>query len=164
MSSQRASINKKLKVAAFLCLHILIVGAVIGWAAVRYQDWERAKELPVLRLNPLTVKPEYDRPEIVSDADLGKVLSRLRPQFRGKQPRINYVDHALRFWGLETVFDDPKSLSGIEMRDILLDHRQFGQVWGDKTRPLLVRNQNGLRARGKSLPSGLQSGAPPLSQ
>ncbi|MEQ9072047.1 MAG: hypothetical protein RLO18_35250, partial [Gimesia chilikensis] len=33
------------------------------------------------------------------------------------------------------------------MRDILLDHRQFGQVWGDKTRPLLVRNQNGLRAR-----------------
>lgn len=147
MSSQRASINKKLKVAAFLCLHILIVGAVIGWAAVRYQDWERAKELPALRLNPLTVKPEYDRPEIVSDADLGKILSRLRPQFRGKQPRINYVDHALRFWGLEAVFDDPKSLSGIEMRDILLDHRQFGQVWGDKTRPLLVRNQNGLRAR-----------------
>ena len=71
MSSQRATINKKLKVAAFLCLHILIVGAVIGWAAVRYQDWERAKELPALRLNPLTVKPEYDRPEIVSDADLG---------------------------------------------------------------------------------------------
>ncbi|QDT27275.1 hypothetical protein Enr10x_25910 [Gimesia panareensis] len=147
MSPQRTSLQKKLRVAGFLCFHILIVGAAIGWAAVRYQEWEQARQLPTLRLNPLTVAPEYDRPEIVSDQDLSDVLSRLRPQFRGKQPRINHVDHALRFWGLEAEFDDPKSLSGIEMRDILLDHRRFGQVWGAKTKPLLVRNENGLRAR-----------------
>ncbi|QDV16846.1 hypothetical protein Pan153_14790 [Gimesia panareensis] len=147
MSPQHTSLQKKLRVAGFLCFHILIVGAAIGWAAVRYQEWEQARQLPTLRLNPLTVAPEYDRPEIVSDQDLSDVLSRLRPQFRGKQPRINHVDHALRFWGLEAEFDDPKSLSGIEMRDILLDHRRFGQVWGAKTKPLLVRNENGLRAR-----------------
>lgn len=147
MSPQHTSLQKKLRVAGFLCFHILIVGAAIGWAAVRYQEWEQARQLPTLRLNPLTVAPEYDRPEIVSDQDLSDVLSRLRPQFRGKQPRINHVDHALRFWGLEAEFDDPKSLSGIEMRDILLDHRRFGQVWGTKTKPLLVRTENGLRAR-----------------
>lgn len=147
MSRSGTSLQKKLKTAGFLCFHILLVGVAVGWAAVRYQAWEQAKQLPTLRLNPLQVTPEYDRPEIVSDQDLGEVLARLQPQFRGKQPRINYVDHALRFWGLEAEFDDPKSLSGIEMRDILLDHRRFGQVWGPKTKPLLVRNENGLRAR-----------------
>lgn len=147
MSQAGTSIQKKLRVAGFLCFHILLVGAAIGWAAVRFQDWEQAKQLPAIRLNPLQVTPEYDRPEIISDKDLAAVLTRLQPQFRGKQPRINYVDHALRFWGIEAVFEDPKSLSGIEMREILLDHRRFGQLWGTKTKPLLYRDNNGLQAR-----------------
>ena len=147
MNQKSLSFRKKLRLAVFLCFHILLVGAVVGWAAMRYQDWEREKQLPTLRLNPLSVAPEYDRPEIISDDQLSELLSRLRPQFRGKQPRINHVDHALRFWGIEAVFDDPKSLSGVEMRDILLDHRRFGQVWGKETNPLLVHTRDGVRTR-----------------
>ncbi|EDL57000.1 hypothetical protein [Gimesia maris] len=147
MSPQVMSLKSKLKLAGFLCFHLLLAGVVISWGALRFQNWEQQKQLPELRLNPLSVTPQYNRPEIVSDEDLVKVLNRLRPQFRGKSPRINHVDHALRFWGIEAEFDDSRSLSGIEMRDILLDHRRFGDVWGKKTDPLLVHNQYGVRPR-----------------
>tara|TARA_R110000850_G_scaffold32282_6_gene88564 strand:+ start:1497 stop:2699 length:1203 start_codon:yes stop_codon:yes gene_type:complete len=147
MSTQVMSLKSKLKLAGFLCFHLLLAGVVITWGAIRFQNWEQQKQLPELRLNPLSVTPQYNRPEIVSDDDLVKVLNRLRPQFRGKSPRINHVDHALRFWGIEAEFDDSRSLSGIEMRDILLDHRRFGDVWGKKTDPLLVHNQYGVRPR-----------------
>ncbi|MDF1743587.1 MAG: hypothetical protein P1V19_07815, partial [Gimesia sp.] len=139
--------RKKLSVACYLGFHILLVSAAIGWGAVRFHSWEEQKQLPQIRLNPLKVTPLYDRPSIVSDEDLAGVLYRLRPQFRGTTPRINHVDHALRFWGIEATFDDPKSLSGIEMRDILLDHRSFNQVWGEKSKPLLVQNQYGIKPR-----------------
>jgi len=139
--------QKKLRVAGFLAFHILLVSAAVGWGAVRFHSWEEQKKLPQLRLNPLTVTPLYDQPKIVSDEDLARILYRLRPQFRGNSPQINYVDHALRFWGIEATFEDPQCISGVEMRDILLDHRRFGQVWGDKTKPLLVHNRYGIRPR-----------------
>lgn len=145
MIQEKTPFRKKMRVAGFLCFHILLVSAAIGWGAVRYQEWQQQKELPALRLNPLKVVPLYDRPKIVSDEDLVQVLYKLRPQFRGKEPRINHVDHALRFWGIESVFEDPKCLSGVEMRDLLLDHRRFFQVWGTETKPLLVRNQYGVK-------------------
>ncbi|QDT42251.1 hypothetical protein Pan241w_23330 [Gimesia alba] len=149
MTQVKTPLRQKLRVAGFLSFHLLLVGVAIGWGAVRYQEWEAQKKLPQLRLNPLKVVPQYDQPEVVSDQDLSDVLNRLRPQFRGKEPRINHVDHALRFWGLEATFDDPKCISGIEMRDILLDHRRFHQVWGAETKPLLVQEQYGLRPRVK---------------
>ncbi|WP_339731838.1 hypothetical protein [uncultured Gimesia sp.] len=147
MTQAKTSLRQKLRVAGFLSLHILLVGVVVGWGAVRFQEWEAQKKLPQLRLNPLKVVPRYDQPDIVSEQDLAQVLYRLRPQFRGKEPRINHVDHALRFWGIEATFDDPKCTSGMEMRDILLDHRRFHQVWGSETKPLLVQNQFGIRPR-----------------
>ncbi|QDV50358.1 hypothetical protein [Gimesia fumaroli] len=147
MTPIKTPLRQKLRIAGFLSFHILLVGAVVGWGAVRYQEWKAEKKLPQLRLNPLKVVPRYDQPDVVSDQDLSEVLYRLRPQFRGKKPRINHVDHALRFWGIEATFNDPKCSSGIEMRDILLDHRQFLQVWGSETKPLLVQEQYGLRPR-----------------
>ena len=143
----KSPFRKKLSVVGYLGFHILLVSAAIGWGAVRFHAWEEQKQLPQLRLNPLKVTPLYDRPNIVSDEDLSRVLYRLRPQFRGKDPRINHVDHALRFWGIEATFEDSKSLSGIEMRDILLDHRSFDKVWGAETKPLLVQNQYGIKPR-----------------
>lgn len=147
MNQSKTSLRKKLRVAGYLSFHLLLVGVAIGWGAVRYQEWEAQKKLPHLRLNPLKVEPLYDQPDIISDQDLAQVLYRLRPQFRGKEPRINHVDHALRFWGLEATFDDPKCLSGLEMRDILLDHRRFDQVWGTEAKPLLIKEQFGIRPR-----------------
>ncbi|WP_417383591.1 hypothetical protein [Gimesia sp.] len=147
MSPQVMSLKSKLKLTGFLCFHLLLIGVVITWGAMRFQSWEQQKQLPEIRLTPLSVTPQYDRPEIVSDEDLVKVLNRLRPKFRGKSPQTNHVDHALRFWGIEAEFDDPRSLSGIEMRDLLLDHRRFGDAWGEKTDPLLVHNQFGVRVR-----------------
>jgi len=141
--------RKKLSVAGYLGFHILLVSAAIGWGAVRFHAWEEQKQLPQVRLNPIKVTPLYDRPEIVSDEDLASVLGRLRPQFRGKLPRINHVDHALRFWGIEAKFEDEQSISGVEMRDLLLDHRIFDQAWGTESKPLLVQNQYGIKPRVK---------------
>ncbi len=147
MTQPMTPFRKKLKVAGFITFHVLLVGAVVGWGAMRFQAWEERKKLPEIRLNPIKIAPLYDRPDIVSDENLARVLYQLRPQLRGKEPQINHVDHALRFWGIESTFDDPQCLSGIEMRDILLDHRHFHQLWGTEAEPLLIRNQNGIRPR-----------------
>ncbi|MFK7777710.1 MAG: hypothetical protein QM501_06260 [Gimesia sp.] len=146
---EKTPLRKKLSVAAYLGFHILLVSAAVAWGAVRFQAWEAQKQLPQVRRDPIKVTPLYDRPEIVSDEDLASVLNRLRPQFRGKTPRINHVDHALRFWGIEADFEDEQSLSGIEMRDLLLDHRRFNQAWGAESKPLLVQNKYGIKPRVK---------------
>jgi hypothetical protein len=86
----------------------------------------------------LRVGPLYDRPEAVSDEQLVNVLNLLKPRLREPHPKINHVDHALRFWGVEARFDDPDCLSGVELRELLLDHRAFAAAWGTETKPYLI--------------------------
>ncbi len=101
----------------------------------------RSGMLPPLANDPLVIEPEFDYPFVITDEQLIRVLDKLRPRLLGKEPKINHVDHALRFWGVDAVFNDPKCLSGERLRRILTDHRAFAAVWGETTRPLLINEQ-----------------------
>ena len=57
----------------------------------------------------------YDDPQVVSDRELAAVLAKVRPKFPPKERRPNFVEHALRTWGVDATFSDPDVMSGIEM-------------------------------------------------
>lgn len=139
----------KLPVWVILCLvvHVAILGTGGAWAAFSYQQLEASRQTPVPNNEPRVVAPQYDRPQLVSDSDLQQVLHKLRPRLRKPNPQVNHLDHALRFWGLEAKFEDPECYSGVELRDMLVDYRQFSQAWQKGTKPLWVSASHGLRAR-----------------
>jgi hypothetical protein len=103
--------------------------------------------LPALRTQPRKIVPRYDRAEVVSDEQLRTVLLKLRPRLAGQKPKINHVDHALRFWGIEAEFSDEAYLDGQQMRSLLLNHDQFNQLWGAAARPLLIVTRRGVEVR-----------------
>lgn len=128
---------------SFLALQAVILIGGLGWAGYRYGEIEQIRALPHANNKPLQVEPLYDEPLVASDEQLRQVLWRLRPQFRVERPNINFVDHALRFWGIQAKFNDQKSLSGEEMRKLLLDHQVFFKQWGSRARPLLIDDPSG---------------------
>jgi hypothetical protein len=134
----RGSARAVLPLWAFVVLQGLCVTAAAGYGVHRFQLITADHVRPTPNLEPLEVKPLYDRPSVVSDEQLATVLELLQPRLRGQSPKINHVDHALRFWGVEAEFDDPECLSGIEMRELLLDHRAFAAAWGPETKPFLI--------------------------
>ena len=125
-------------VSIALVAQLLIAGATAGWGVHRYQVIQAEKTPPQPVLEPKRYEPRYDRPDVVSDEQLQRVLLKLQPRLRGGKPQINHVDHALRFWGVEAKFTDKNSLSGEELRRLLLDHRSFAGAWGKKTKPFLL--------------------------
>ena len=128
----------------FLILHVLLLSGGAGWATVRYRSMEEAKIPPVPRLEPVAIRPLYDDPEAVSDDELQRILVKLQPRLRGPSPKINHVDHALRMWGVPAAFDDEDCLSGVEMRELLLDHRRYSDHWGEASPSLLVPTDDGV--------------------
>lgn len=86
-------------------------------------------EVPVERDLPLTVTPRFDDPSVVSDEDLAAVLKKIRPKFPEKNRKPNFVEHALRAWGINATFTDPAVMSGADMRDFLLDHSRYVASW-----------------------------------
>jgi hypothetical protein len=102
--------------------------------------------LPPLRDKPLTIEPLYDDEAVISDEQLLRVLAKLVPRDQGRHTKINHVDHALRFWGIGAHFKQEGTLSGDQMRQLLIDHRRFTQVYGDEP-PLLIDSPRGVRVR-----------------
>ena len=131
----------------FVLMQAALLGSLAAASVWRDHQWKLAQALPELRAQPRTVTPRYDRPEVVSTEQLQSVLWKLRPQLAGKQPKVNHVDHALRFWGIEAKFEDPKCLNGEQMRTLLTDHRQFARDWGTAARPLLMDTATGVQVR-----------------
>ena len=137
----------RLRLVGVWALHALLLTAGVVWATDRWQTLQDTRQLPELRNDPIQISPLYDRPEIVSDEQLVAVLEKLKPTFRHTKPKINFVDHALRCWGVEAVFDDPDALSGVELRELLVDHRQFELAWGKSETPFLSGGPAGVRVR-----------------
>lgn len=131
----------------FLALQIAVCAAGGAWAVSRYDVHRHRSDLPPFRTEPAVVAPLRNDPEMVSDERLTAILERLQPRLRGKQPKINFVDHALRIWGVKAEFADPQALSGVEMRELLLDHRVFAEAWGPKTDPFLIPDTRGVGIR-----------------
>ncbi len=144
-------------------LHVLLIAAGVTAATIHWQRKPWRPALPPLRDVPLSVEPQYNYPIVVTDEQLRSVLSKLIPRDFGKQTRINHVDHALRFWGVEAEFNHPEFaeakfsetepdvlsgpgvLSGREMLALLTDHRRFTQRYGAEATPLLIDDGSGIR-------------------
>ena len=136
------------KLIGFVSLQILLLAVGGVWAGYRVRQEQTQLVLPKFQPEPDRIGPLHDVPELVSDAELSRLLWKLRPRLRGPQSQTNHIDHALRFWGVEAKFDEENCLSGEEMRARLLDMRQFAKLWDDETAPLMVRvTGSGIRAR-----------------
>jgi hypothetical protein len=110
---------------------------------------DRIRSLPVEipRNEPLRVQTFYDRPDIVSDEDLAAVLKQIQPPFDRKEMSPNHVEHALRTWGVDAIFQDPDIISGQEMLEFLTDHAKYMESWGEEIRPLLLERPAGIEVR-----------------
>jgi hypothetical protein len=109
-----------------------------------------AVEVP--RREALAIEPLYDDPELVSDEELAAVLNQVAPRFDRRQLVPNFVEHALRAWGTTATFQDPRLLSGDELKAVLLDHSVFGRSWEDQAQPLLEERPRGIAIRWGSEP------------
>ncbi len=133
------------KIVVFLQCLVLVV--IVGAPVVRSQQMDNKRRLPDVRNNPIEILPEYDDPQVVADEQLVKLLSRLSPKFANPRPKINHVDHALRFWGIDAEFESTECLSGRQMQRMLINHSSFAEAWGERARPLLVNGDYGIAVR-----------------
>lgn len=104
-------------------------------------------QVTIPREQPLFVEPLYNRPEVISDADLAAVLKQIRPKFERMKTRPNLVEHALRAWTADAEFVDPEVMSGREMKEFLLDSSKFLTVWDNKVPSLLQPRELGIDVR-----------------
>lgn len=102
---------------------------------------------PVPRETPLSIEPLYDDPEVVSDEELAAVLRKVQPRFASAQLKPNYVEHALRTWGATVEFQDPRVMSGTELKAFLTDHGRYLASWGPAVEPLLQDRPAGVAIR-----------------
>lgn len=137
-TSSRSAQRSRVSLGIFCAVQALLVLGAAAYGMQRYQAIIAPRVLPIPSNEPLAIGPLYDRPDVISDDQLVTILDQLKPRLRGRQPKINHIDHALRFWGVEAMFDDPECLSGVEMRELLLDHRAFSEAWGSDVRPFLI--------------------------
>ena len=119
--------------------NLKLMGLLTGTPVHALVDIERER--------PLSIAPLYDDPEVVSDEELAAVLKQIRPRFPANELRPNHIEHALRTWGIDATFDDPEVMSGVEMRDFLIDHGKYLASWGDETQPLLLDRPEGVAIR-----------------
>ena len=141
-------------VVGFLTVfHFLLISISTTFALMSYRNNVQQQFWPEFLQEPLQIWSLYDDPRVISDSDLQKVMKHLRPKLRSRNPNINYVDHALRFWGIEAQFADPKCLSGKEMRELLTDNRLFRKMWHPGTPSFLTNTNYGVRIRVQAGPS-----------
>ncbi|MBI1346599.1 hypothetical protein GC163_09955 [bacterium] len=118
--------------------HGCLLVAGLAYGGYRYTQLQANRILPQPVTQPAVIAPSHHDSALISDADLQLVLERLQPRLAQGRPSINHVDHALRFWGVAATFADPECLSGVELRELLLDHRAFRAAWDQETEPLLM--------------------------
>jgi hypothetical protein len=108
----------------------------------------------ITRRAPLVIESLYDDPEVVSNQELAAVLKQLRPKFSPQELKPNHVEHALRTWGVAATFPDPEVLSGVALRDVLIDHASFLRSWNSEIPPLLEDRPAGVAIRFDREPGG----------
>lgn len=137
--------GRVLPAVVFLISQVLILGAAGATIGVRMQSKPAKMPIPELRSTPLSIQPVYDYEVVVTDEQLSRVLTKLRPRLAGAKTKINHVDHALRFWGMEATFADKGCPSGAEMRRLLVDNNRFVKLFGEPgaKKPLLINMPDG---------------------
>lgn len=143
MSHPQISSRKHTWSVAFWWSQAAFMAALVAVPAIAGLTRDPRPRLPRFEMEPVQIEPLHNNPLIVTDEQLAAALKKLEPRLRHSQPKINYVDHALRFWGVNAKFDDPACLSGEELRRLLVDHEVFQAAWGKDTKPLMSL-RNGL--------------------
>lgn len=147
VDSQETAI-KTPSISFFAAIQIVFLAGMAALAARGLSASSSAPpRMPKLLSTPRVVTPLYNEPLLVTDEQLTSVLHKLRPRLRKQQPKINYVDHALRFWGANATFGDDDTLSGSELRQLLTDDKVFTAAWGEKTRPLMMQKKGRVEVR-----------------
>ncbi len=143
---------------AFMAVQVVVVAAFAAtWVtkakalsrefrALR-QDGSEYTRLPVTRNEPLQISSLYDRPDLISDEELADVLRQIQPRFPIKEMKPNFVEHALRTWGVHATFRDPQVRSGAQLAKFLTDTASYLDSWGPKMRPLVQEKPTGLSIR-----------------
>lgn len=143
---------------AVLAVEVIVVGAFAAtWvtkAKALSQEFRAINQngseytrLPVARNKPLEISSLYDRPDFISDEELADVLRQIQPRFPVKETKPNFVEHALRTWGVHAVFSDPEVRSGADLARFLTDTASYVDSWGPSTAPLLQERTGGLSVR-----------------
>lgn len=112
------------------------------WVSARKSD-----DIQVPRRLPLRISSLYDAPEMISDAELAAVLKQVRPRFAPEHLKPNFVEHALRIWGIDATFADPGVMSGEQLKDFLVNHGHYMASWGPEHQPLLIEDGETIRIR-----------------
>ena len=142
--------------AGSLYLSAILIFAVAWWIQAPIErpsilaaviPVEPSTHLPITVDRGVRVTPLHDEPSFVSDRELTEVLRRIVPRFPRVSLKPNHVEHALRTWGADAVFDDPDALSGAEMVEFLTDHGAFIASWTSSTPSLLVDDALGVSIR-----------------
>ncbi len=97
--------------------------------------------LATLPNQPNVVPVRYDLPLVATDQQLFEVLNRVLPP-EGPAHTNNYV-HALRLWGPQAKFANPKVPDGATMLSYFLDDATFRKLAGNNAPPLF-RETDGL--------------------
>lgn len=129
-----------LSLSAFAC-------GVAASVSAAFQREALHAQLPTFEQEPLLIRPLYDDPRVINDAQLEQVLSRLRPPSLAEFPKVNHIDHALRFWGLDARFDGTDHPGGPAMRDFLLNDdvfRKAAKANRRRVRPLMEDRTDGV--------------------
>lgn len=143
---------------AFLAVQVVVVGAFAAtWvtkAKALSREFRALKQngseytrLPVTRNEPIEIYSLYNRPDLISDEELADVLRQIQPRFAVKEMKPNFVEHALRTWGVHATFRDPGVRSGAEMAKFLTDTASFLDSWGPSISPLLQERSTGVAVR-----------------
>jgi hypothetical protein len=136
--AERARDGGTLKLFAFWLFHLALVAAAITFYGHRASQLADRPVLPALRPAPLVVAPLYDDPAVISDEQLARLLAKIRLRFGGSNTPLGAVDHGLRFSGPTAEFEDADMMDGEDLLRLLVDHRRFAEVYGQRERPLLI--------------------------
>lgn len=110
--------------------------------------------VPIPHELPIQISRPYNRPDWISDEDLAAVLNQTQPRFDRQKMKPNFIEHALRAWGVDATFQNPACVSGQEMLKFLTDNASFMESWGEEISPLLEE-----RPRGIGINWGTETGA-----
>ncbi len=97
------------------------------------------------RNEPAVIAPTYDEPRLCTDKQLAEVLDRVKPP--ASPVNTNNLVHALRLWGKDADFGDPKIPSGKEMLGYFLDDAIFQKWAGKETPALFFQGEDGIQPR-----------------
>jgi len=140
---------KSLVIAPGICAAAFGVALCMANADIRVQLKQELGQqaftpVPIPREMPIQISKPYNRPDLVSDEDLAAVLAQIQPRFARKEMKPNFIEHALRTWGVLATFQDPSVLSGQEMLEFLTDNAKFVDSWGKDIAPLLQERPLGI--------------------